>query len=108
TALNYVRAETLQFDEAGNLSGVRLHEILDDRQTDVQARVIINATGAWADALRVQVGEERRIRPLRGSHLIFAAWRFPVAQAVSFMHPIDGRPVFAFPWEGVTLVGTTD
>jgi glycerol-3-phosphate dehydrogenase len=31
-----------------------------------------------------------------------------VAQAVSFMHPIDGRPVFAFPWQGVTLVGTTD
>lgn len=108
TALNYVRAETLQFDDAGNLSGVRLREILDDRRTDVRARVIINATGAWADALRVQVGEERRIRPLRGSHLIFPAWRFPVAQAVSFMHPIDGRPVFAFPWEGVTLVGTTD
>ena len=36
------------------------------------------------------------------------AWRLPVAQAVSLMHPRDGRPVFAFPWEGVTLVGTTD
>jgi glycerol-3-phosphate dehydrogenase len=58
--------------------------------------------------LRVQLHLERRIRPLRGSHLIFPASRFPVAQAVSFMHPIDSRPVFAFPWEGVTLVGTTD
>jgi glycerol-3-phosphate dehydrogenase len=31
-----------------------------------------------------------------------------VAQAVSFLHPIDHRPVFIFPWEGITLVGTTD
>ncbi len=35
-------------------------------------------------------------------------WRLPVAQAVSLMHPRDGRPVFVYPWEGVTLVGTTD
>lgn len=108
TALNHVRAETLLFDEAGSLSGVRLRDMLDDRVAEVRARVLINATGAWADALRVQAGATRRIRPLRGSHLIFPAWRLPVAQAVSFMHPMDGRPVFAFPWEGVTLVGTTD
>ncbi len=48
------------------------------------------------------------IRPLRGSHLIFPAWRLPVAQALSFLHPVDRRPVFIFPWEGITLVGTTD
>lgn len=107
-ALNYVRAETLLIDDDGLPSGLRLRNVLDERTADVPARVIINATGAWADELRLQVGAEARIRPLRGSHLIFPAWRFPVAQAVSFMHPIDGRPVFAFPWEGVTLVGTTD
>jgi glycerol-3-phosphate dehydrogenase len=32
----------------------------------------------------------------------------PLAQAITFLHPLDRRPVFAFPWEGVTLVGTTD
>jgi glycerol-3-phosphate dehydrogenase len=107
-ALNYVRAEELLRDDQGKPVVVRLRDVLTGRAADVRARAIINATGAWADALREQVGAERRIRPLRGSHLIFPAWRFPVAQAVSFMHPIDGRPVFAFPWEGVTLVGTTD
>ena len=111
-ALNYARAESLLHDEAGELIGVRLRDMAtgaaDGRTADVRARAVINATGAWADHLRQQVGVERRIRPLRGSHLIFPAWRFPVAQAVSFMHPIDGRPVFAFPWESVTLVGTTD
>lgn len=108
TALNYVRAEQLLLDGSSRPAGLRLRDVFADRSAEVRARVIINATGAWADSLRVQVGEEARIRPLRGSHLIFPAWRFPLAQAVSFMHPIDGRPVFAFPWEGVTLVGTTD
>ncbi len=112
-ALNYVRAEELLFDEGDTLDGspprgLWLRDVLTGHRAAVHAPVIINATGAWADALRLQVGQESRIRPLRGSHLIFPAWRFPVAQAVSFMHPIDGRPVFAFPWEGVTLVGTTD
>jgi glycerol-3-phosphate dehydrogenase len=74
----------------------------------VRARVVINATGAWADGLRGQTGAERKLRPLRGSHLVLPAWRLPLSQAVSLMHPADGRPVFAFPWEGVTLVGTTD
>ncbi len=94
--------------ESGEATGVHLRDVLSDSTIEVSARAIINATGAWADTLRVQVGAEARIRPLRGSHLIFPAWRLPLAQAVSFMHPFDARPVFAFPWEGVTLVGTTD
>lgn len=106
-ALNYVRAEELVHDK-DELAGLRARDLLAQRAKTVRARAIINATGAWADTLRAQVGAERRIRPLRGSHLIFPTWRFPVAQAVSFMHPFDGRPVFAFPWEGVTLLGTTD
>lgn len=107
-ALNYVRAEKLILDEAGQATGMLVRDVLCEATTMITGRIIINATGAWADALRVQVGADARIRPLRGSHLLFPAWRFPLAQAVSFMHPMDGRPVFAFPWEGVTLVGTTD
>ena len=45
---------------------------------------------------------------MRGSHLLFEAWRFPLAQAVAFFHPDDRRPIFAVPWEGSTLIGTTD
>lgn len=112
-ALNYVRGEALILDDGvapdvRQPVGLWLRDVLTERRTEARARVVINATGAWADELRLQAGQDVRIRPLRGSHLIFPAWRFPVAQAVSFMHPLDGRPVFAFPWEGVTLVGTTD
>ncbi|MEP6739578.1 MAG: glycerol-3-phosphate dehydrogenase/oxidase [Caldimonas sp.] len=74
----------------------------------VRARCVINATGAWADTLRAQLGAAPKLRPLRGSHLLFPLWRLPVAQSVSLLHPADRRPVFAMPWEGAALVGTTD
>lgn len=132
-ALNYVRAEALLRDGEGQVVGVRLRDVAgaafassspgegpgsgespaaggarSARCCDARARVVVNATGAWADRLRVQLGAPPRIRPLRGSHLIFPAWRLPVAQAISFLHPVDRRPVFIFPWQGATLVGTTD
>ena len=69
---------------------------------------MINATGAWADELRGKIGERARLRRLRGSHLILPASRVPLTRSVSFLHPADDRPVFAYPWEGVILVGTTD
>jgi glycerol-3-phosphate dehydrogenase len=109
-ALNYVAAEELLRgpDHASPVEGVRLQDQVTGRHLEVSGRVVINATGAWADHLREQVGAVPRIRPLRGSHLIFPGWRLPVAQAISFLHPLDRRPVFIFPWESITLVGTTD
>lgn len=107
-ALNYARADSLIL-EAGQVRGARITDTCQGgRAAELRARVVINATGAWADGLRQQVDAPARIRPLRGSHLIVPAWRLPVAQAVAFSHPFDGRPVFALPWEDITLVGTTD
>ena len=112
-AINYVRAVELLWkkDEQHGLpmaAGAVLRDQVTGCQAEVQARVVINATGAWADRLRAKTGASPRIRPLRGSHLIFPAWRLPVAQAIALWHPLDGRPVFVFPWEGITLIGTTD
>ena len=107
TAINYVKAEKLIMED-GDVKGAVLSDAIDNKTADASARVVINATGAWADNLRKSVGGTPKIRPLRGSHLLFPAWRLPVAQAVSFLHPFDHRPVFIFPWENVTLVGTTD
>jgi glycerol-3-phosphate dehydrogenase len=110
-AINYISAESLLRDEQGRVTGARLRDMEaaeGARCAEARASVVVNATGAWADHLRAQAGGAIRLRPLRGSHLIFPAWRFPLAQAVGFNHPDDHRPVFALPWEGVTLVGTTD
>ncbi|MGD2161514.1 MAG: glycerol-3-phosphate dehydrogenase/oxidase [Anaerolineales bacterium] len=110
-ALNYARAEGLLKDRHGMVRGVQVADQAPgarERSTEVEAQVVINATGAWADDLRQQVGAARRIRPLRGSHLVFNWQELPLNRAVTFLHPEDSRPVFAFPWEGVTLFGTTD
>jgi glycerol-3-phosphate dehydrogenase len=107
TALNYVAATGL-IREDGEVVGVRLRDQVGQREVAVRARVVINATGVWVDTLRREVDAAARMRPLRGSHLVFAGWRFPVAQGISFVHPDDGRPVFVVPWEGATIVGTTD
>jgi glycerol-3-phosphate dehydrogenase len=109
--LTYAEVEELLLGPTGAVTGVRVADRAPgagDRRVDVRAIAVVNATGVWADRLRAPVDGAARLRPLRGSHLLFPAWRFPVAQAVSFPHPSDGRPVFAYPWESVTLVGTTD
>ncbi|ABC31324.1 Glycerol-3-phosphate dehydrogenase [Hahella chejuensis KCTC 2396] len=106
-AVNYCGAREI-VRVNGRLHGVVLHDAIADRNCEVRARVVVNATGAWSDQLRMQEGVDAQIRPLRGSHLVLPHWRLPVAYAVSGFHPEDKRPVFAFPWEGVTVVGTTD
>ncbi len=107
STINHLRAESLTL-AASQVNGATLHDLASGQRFPVSARCVINATGAWTDKLREQVGRKPVMRPLRGSHLLLPDWRLPVAQAVAFFHPRDGRPVYALPWEGATLVGTTD
>jgi glycerol-3-phosphate dehydrogenase len=111
TALNYAHVEGLLRLHSGKVCGVALRDRHPDggsRTAEVRAAVVINATGAWADLLASQVTTPPRLRRLRGSHLIFPAGKLPVTRSVSVLHPRDHRPVFAFPWENVTVAGTTD
>jgi glycerol-3-phosphate dehydrogenase len=110
TAINYVRAEKLLRTADGRVRGVVVRDMAPgaSRTAEVQAKVVINATGAWADELRSELGQEKRLRRIRGSHLTFEHRRFPLPEAVSLLHPRDHRAVFAIPWEGVTILGTTD
>jgi glycerol-3-phosphate dehydrogenase len=110
-ALNYAPVTGLLRERSGQVCGVILRDEAPEgqgRTAEVQAPVVVNATGAWADELRTQLGKPARLRKLRGSHLIFPGRKLPLTRSVSFLHPTDGRPVFALPWEGVTLIGTTD
>src|SRR5512138_1863397 len=109
-ALNYARVDALLRTQNGRVCGVVLRDTSGEveRQVEVHAKVVINATGAWADELRGDIHQKPRMRPLRGSHLVLPFQRLPITRAVSFLHPRDGRPVFAIPWEGAVLFGTTD
>ena len=110
-ALNYARVEGLLRQSNGRVVGAAVRDVAagdGGRTTEVRAKVVVNATGAWADELRGQVGGAKRLRVLRGSHIFFPWSKLPLTRAVTFLHPKDGRPAFIFPWEGMTLVGTTD
>jgi glycerol-3-phosphate dehydrogenase len=111
TALNYARVVDLLRNKAGRVCGVVVRDEAPaggGRTAEVKAGAVISAVGAWADDLRAQAGAGQRLRPLRGSHLVFPLARLPLRRAVGFMHPRDRRAIFAVPWDGVLLVGTTD
>lgn len=107
-ALNYARVEGVRQTRTGAVEGVLVRDVLTGREAEVRARAVVNATGAWADRLRGQLGRPPRLRLLRGSHLVLPGWRLPLAQGVILLHPQDHRPLYVLPWEGMVLVGTTD
>ncbi len=105
--LNDVTATELVLTD-GQVGGVALQDGVLGGRFVVKARSVVNATGAWADRLRAHLGARPLLRPLRGSHLLVSHARLPVTHSISMMHRRDGRPVFLYPWEGCTLIGTTD
>jgi glycerol-3-phosphate dehydrogenase len=110
TAINYVKAEQLLRTAEGKVCGAVVSDTSGQaaHTAEIKARVVINAAGPWSDDLREQIGATPRIRPLRGSHLIFDYQRLPIKHAVTLLHPRDRRAMFAIPWEGTTMIGTTD
>lgn len=106
-AVNYVRAAGLLRAD-GRVCGIEAEDVETGRQFVLRAKAVVNATGAWADRLRNVLVSEKRVRPLRGSHIVVPHDRLPVRDALTLLHPQDRRPVFVFPWEGMTVVGTTD
>jgi glycine/D-amino acid oxidase-like deaminating enzyme len=87
TALNYARVQKLLRTRDGRVRGVVVSDLAPgaSRTAEVTARVVINATGAWADDLRGAIGQAKRLRRIRGSHLTFAADRLPLSEAVSLL-----------------------
>jgi glycerol-3-phosphate dehydrogenase len=77
----------------------------------VLAENVINATGVWADRIRPEElhseAEVPVIRPSRGSHITVAAEDLPL-MAGAVVPAAGGRFIFALPWLGRSLIGTTD
>ena len=108
SAMNYAKVVGLLRNQSNQVCGVQVKDVFTGAEKELHSKLVVNATGAWADELRGKIGRTPRLRLLRGSHLIFSQERIPLQDAVSFLHPVDQRPVFAFSWEGATLIGTTD
>jgi glycerol-3-phosphate dehydrogenase len=108
-ALNYAKVTGLLRTRDGQVRGVQVTDQAGSGGTqEVQARIVINAAGPWCDELRGHLDAPPRIRKLRGSHLVFSQARAPLSKAVTLFHPRDNRAMFALPWQGTTIIGTTD
>ena len=108
--LNYARVTGVRKDSEGFVDGVRVRDEESGEEFDAAARVVINATGAFSDGVRRMADAEAApmIAPSQGIHLVFDASFLPGDSAIMVPHTSDGRVMFAIPWHGHTLVGTTD
>jgi glycerol-3-phosphate dehydrogenase len=99
-------------EDNGRADGVACTEAESGERFEVRADNVINATGVWADTIRpeeIQREEDvPRISPSRGSHLTLPADKLPVVGAACIVPAGEERTIFALPWYGRTLVGTTD
>jgi len=110
TLLNYVEVTALNKDAQGFVNGVTARDVETGNEFRATAKVVVNATGAFSDRLRLKAepGAEPMIVPSQGIHLVFDSTFLQGNSAVMVPHTSDGRVLFAIPWDGHTLVGTTD
>jgi glycerol-3-phosphate dehydrogenase len=105
----YTRVVGMLHDAGGRIAGVRLRDAFTGAESEVRARVVINATGPWTDRVRGLAGERRALlRPTRGVHLVVDAARLSPHNTLVCFHPRDGRLLFVLPWGDRSYVGTTD
>ena len=111
--VNYCAATGL-IHEAGKLVGVRCQDQETGREHALRARCVVNAAGVWVDAFRQKDGEalERPSRPMvapsQGVHLVVDRAFLASDHALMVPKTADGRVLFAVPWLGKTILGTTD
>jgi glycerol-3-phosphate dehydrogenase len=108
--LNYAQVAGLTKDVEGFVDGVLVRDMETGEGFEARARVVINATGPFTDALRreADAAAQPMIAPSQGIHLVFDGSFLAGDNAIMVPHTSDGRVMFAIPWHGHTLVGTTD
>jgi glycerol-3-phosphate dehydrogenase len=108
--LNYAQAAEVTRDGEGFVDGVRVRDMETGEQFHAEAKVVVNATGPFCDDLRRKADPsvQPMIAPSQGIHLVFDGSFLSGDSAIMVPHTSDGRVMFAIPWHGHTLVGTTD
>ncbi|HEX3873065.1 MAG TPA: glycerol-3-phosphate dehydrogenase/oxidase, partial [Solirubrobacteraceae bacterium] len=98
-------------EDGGRAAGVRARDVETGEVLAVRAHTVVNATGVWADRLRpgelLDEAEVPDIRPSRGTHITLSQDDLPL-RAGAIVPAGGGRSIFALPWLGRSLIGTTD
>jgi glycerol-3-phosphate dehydrogenase len=106
---NYTRCERLLY--AGDrVAGAVVRDLETGAEIEVRARTVLNATGIFVDDLRAHdaPGAPKLLEHSRGTHIVFSREHFPGTDALIVPKTDDGRVLFAIPWHGHVVVGTTD
>ncbi len=109
-AVNYMPVEGLLKDATGRIKGVKALDLLSGKEYEIGGRAVINATGVFADEIMRmdKPGMEPTMRPSQGTHLVVSKSFLPGDDAVMIPKTNDGRVLFAVPWHGKVVIGTTD
>ncbi len=96
--------------EDGIVRGVEARDVETGGDRTMRAKVVVNATGAWADSVRRLDDQAAAslIRPSQGVHIVLDRRFHPGDAAIMVPHTDDGRVLFAIPWHQRVVVGTTD
>ena len=109
TVINHLAVTSL-IKESGQVFGVIAHDAESGREFELAAKVVINATGPFCDTIRRldDPAAPTLLAPSQGIHLVLPRAFLPGESAIMVPHTDDGRVLFAVPWHGRVLLGTTD
>ncbi len=109
-AINYARVIALGADGAGKLKSAEVEDVFSGHRFTVKARAFVNATGPFSDHVRemARPGIPHRLRLSKGVHIMLPLDSEDTKDAILIPKTDDGRVIFAIPWLGRFLVGTTD
>ncbi len=111
--LNYCAAKQL-LHENGQITGLTVQDHETDISYNIKAHCVVNAAGVWVDEFRQQDGQSMQrpvkamVAPSQGVHIVVDREFFPGDHALLVPKTQDGRVLFAVPWLGKVILGTTD
>lgn len=109
TLLNYVKVNQL-IKNNDQVCGVIAHDLENEQEYEINAKVVINATGVFCDDIRKMddPAVKNIIQPSQGVHIVLDKSFLPGKSAIMVPHTDDGRVLFAIPWHDCVVIGTTD
>jgi len=107
-AANYAAVRALRKDDRGTI--VQIEDEPTGRSFELRARVVVNAAGVWSDEVSrlSDTNASRKLRPSKGIHVVLPSEKFQNQTAVLIPSLGENRFLFVIPWQGRTVVGTTD
>lgn len=109
TALNYVPVTGLVL-HGGKVAGVKARDVESGDEFEIPSKAVVIATGVFTEDILAMEGAKKGelLSVSQGSHFVLPQSWLPAGKAMMIPKTADGRVLFAIPWHGATVVGTTD